>query len=724
MTAEALQWAGKPFPGFLVLENRVVASAGLSHWPATRDGDLYQYHVNRVDGRPLHAASELTEYVQGLPVGTAVAYEFATGNEILDQTIETRMFGWLDFWLLFGAFLFCGVGVGGLALSIRFLRGTDRMATGTFVPLWIVGMWALTAMDLYGPYRLFRVHALCESLLFAAMIHLALAFPEPLRWLDEYPRRIVIPYLAAAGLALVAQLGLMTPEVYTVTQQTAVTAFGGGLIFLIVSQWTRWVRSPSFETRQRIKVVALGCGAALGPQAVIALWATITGGKAPQNVMALTGWLFPVSIGYAVTRQNVLGVDELVRRSLQYVILTVAVYFVYAGSLTAFDVALQGSEFRQSSYFALALAFISVTCLMPMRDRLQVAVDRAFFRTSYNFSRIVEETSERLASATEVQVINDDLTEIVGDALHPEWISLYLRRSHHRPLEAVVPARIPVPSLLALLTDAETSTLPVDGEGGCIAVPFRVEEGLRAILLLGPTRSGRVYSGDDRRLLLTIANQGAVAIQNALAMDELRHVNTKLEARVDERTVELNDALEELQEKNTLLTRLSTTDSLTGLRNRAYLDDALVGEFSRARRLETDLTILMVDIDHFKRVNDRYGHQAGDGVLRQVAELIRGNLRTSDIAGRYGGEEFLIILTARESGDGGLVFAERLRMNVEDLICVDATGNHFNVTLSAGVATLCPEHANVDDLVSDADAALYRAKNSGRNRSEVAREYS
>lgn len=724
VTREATQWVGKSFPGFLILENRVVASAGLAHWSGTQSGKIYRYEVTAVDGRPVRSSLGLLETVSGIAPGTPIRYEFAAGGDVFERTIDTHTFSWFDFSMLFGAYLFCGLSLGGLALAIRYMRGSDRTATGTAIPLFIVGMWSLTAMDLYGPYRLFRLHAFCESFLFAAMIHLAICFPDPFKWLDRHPRAVLVPYGVAAVLALIAQIGLMTPEVYVATQLFSIRAFGAGLAFLILCHGIRWVKNPSFETRQRLKVVALGCGAALGPQLVISVWAAMTGSKAPQNIMALTGIFFPISVGYAVMRQNVLGVDELVRRSMQYVLMTAVVFGTYVGCLTAFEVAFQGSEFRDSSSFMLALAGVSVFGLIPMRDRLQVWVDRAFFRTSYNFSRIIEDTSRRLASATELQVIYDELSKTVGEAVHPEWIALYFRRSNHRPLEAVAAANIPIPRLLMLLNDVEDSVLPVDGEEGCLAVPFRVEEDLRAVLLLGPRRSGRMYSGDDRRLLLTIANQGAVAIQNALAMEELRRINAKLEGRVDERTSELNHALAELQKKNTLLTRLSTTDSLTGLRNRAYLDEALATEFSRSRRLGTELTVLMVDLDHFKRVNDDYGHQAGDEVLRQVAELIRRNLRASDVAGRYGGEEFLIILSARSSGDGGLVFAERLRMGVEDMSCADAAGNQFCVTLSAGVSTLRADHRNIDALVSEADVALYRAKGLGRNRIVLTEEES
>ncbi len=171
----------------------------------------------------------------------------------------------------------------------------------------------------------------------------------------------------------------------------------------------------------------------------------------------------------------------------------------------------------------------------------------------------------------------------------------------------------------------------------------------------------------------------------------------------------------ELLSKNKLLEQLSTTDPLTGLRNRRYLAEVLSVEFLRAKRYRTPLSVVMADIDHFKAVNDRHGHSTGDSVLEAVGALLKRRLRGSDHGGRYGGEEFLMVL-ANADGDGARVFAERLRQEVASTELAAETGGVIRVTLSIGVATLGPEHETPGDLVSQADEALYRAKQAGRNR--------
>ncbi|MEH6825109.1 MAG: diguanylate cyclase [Motiliproteus sp.] len=163
------------------------------------------------------------------------------------------------------------------------------------------------------------------------------------------------------------------------------------------------------------------------------------------------------------------------------------------------------------------------------------------------------------------------------------------------------------------------------------------------------------------------------------------------------------------------LRELSTTDGLTKLFNRRHLDDSLVLELKRARRYKMDLSILMFDVDHFKRFNDEHGHDQGDRVLQALAQVMRDAVREVDIPCRYGGEEFLIILTNTPPG-GAQTIAERLRENVAETL-IDG----LSVTISIGVASFPARDVEASDkFIELADAALYRAKDEGRNRVCVA----
>lgn len=166
------------------------------------------------------------------------------------------------------------------------------------------------------------------------------------------------------------------------------------------------------------------------------------------------------------------------------------------------------------------------------------------------------------------------------------------------------------------------------------------------------------------------------------------------------------------------------TDSLMEIYNRRHLERRLAEEISRAVRYGFSLSLRMIDIDHFKKVNDSYGHPTGDLVLKRIGALLQENLRNVDFPARYGGEEAAVLLPHTGEADALLV-AERIRKKVESTpFPVDgssAAGDTFRCTVSIGVATRPPECTSPGELVQPADKALYRAKQSGRNRTVVSR---
>jgi diguanylate cyclase (GGDEF)-like protein len=173
---------------------------------------------------------------------------------------------------------------------------------------------------------------------------------------------------------------------------------------------------------------------------------------------------------------------------------------------------------------------------------------------------------------------------------------------------------------------------------------------------------------------------------------------------------------QKLRDRNDELRELSITDSLTGLYNRTHLPELLERELARARRRQISFSILMMDIDHFKRFNDTYGHLAGDEQLRMVSQILKNLLRACDAGARYGGEEFLILLT--ETGpEGALFFAEKLRARIEEI----QSQREQAVTVSIGVASYPDDGEEIEGIIREADAALYRCKRGGRNQVALAR---
>jgi diguanylate cyclase (GGDEF)-like protein len=316
---------------------------------------------------------------------------------------------------------------------------------------------------------------------------------------------------------------------------------------------------------------------------------------------------------------------------------------------------------------------------------------------------------------------------------HPadgDWVGSSAGLDEQPSFERVLHARHMIENRIddPKLPDGDRARMRFWGEKSCLLVPLVFKDEVMGCLELVEKRSIRRFSDEERELATTLAALAAVAIQNARLYGDVQH--------------------------------LAITDGLTGLYNHRYFYDRLAQDVARARRYELPLSLLMIDIDDFKSFNDRFGHRAGDALLRELAEVLESQTRQQvDLVARYGGEEFVIILPstgmagaaqagerlrgvvtgsgldasrapvlagagrddpAVVSADGGAAHAvgERIRTSVE--------GETFGtdqappvITVSIGVASL-PEHATtVDALVDQADAALYRAKRLGKNRVEV-----
>ena len=192
-------------------------------------------------------------------------------------------------------------------------------------------------------------------------------------------------------------------------------------------------------------------------------------------------------------------------------------------------------------------------------------------------------------------------------------------------------------------------------------------------------------------------------------MHELR-----VRVRAGQRIVQLQS---ELLETKKNLEIQSRTDPLTGVLNRRAILSQIENELSRAKRDDTQLSISMLDLDHFKKINDTFGHLAGDAILRESMDRVQETIRSYDAIGRFGGEEFIVVLPGAKQADA-IIIAERIRLKIN--------GNKANIdgvsipfTISQGLAT-CNGKSTVDELIAKADEALYRAKENGRNRVEHA----
>jgi two-component system cell cycle response regulator len=303
-----------------------------------------------------------------------------------------------------------------------------------------------------------------------------------------------------------------------------------------------------------------------------------------------------------------------------------------------------------------------------------------------------------LSHASVILANPGDKTGIVATAFEqPHLHDLEIEIERYPEVVSALHGRIPV-----LIPDLQFSPLYAalreqwerDGKQvnirSVMALPFPIDSEKMGVFLLRRTVDTPKFDAADVQFAETVVKSGVAAIQRAHAIETTRADNHRLEA-------------------------LAQTDPLTQLVNRRALTIRLVTEMERVRRYNAPLAMLLLDLDHFKLVNDTYGHLAGDDVLFGVATLLQRAVRSVDLVARYGGEEFVIVLP--ETGkQGAIAFAERIRDKVATHRYVIAGGQEIHVTASIGVATYpSPQLDSVEDLFRAADAALYRAKGSGRN---------
>lgn len=286
----------------------------------------------------------------------------------------------------------------------------------------------------------------------------------------------------------------------------------------------------------------------------------------------------------------------------------------------------------------------------------------------YEYRRVLEEDSVDVQGETDLVFVDstDALERFFGYTPHA-ILGSYQRQQH----ALMFPGDQRPPSSIAILP------LTRDGE-------------LIGSLNLGSHKAERFINGAASDFLQRLASFVSICVKNSLNHERLK--------------------------------RVGLTDVLTGVNNRRFFDQRLTEEVSRAKRQKQPLSCLFLDVDHFKRVNDVHGHHAGDLALREIADVLRKNMRTSDVLARYGGEEFaaLLINTPTEKAHE---IGERIRLEIAQRHCQLQGGETLSVTLSVGIATFHPGTSNNQDalatgaqLVQRADKCLYQAKNSGRNR--------
>lgn len=551
-TWEAVLSIGRVDAGFFLWRNNFVPAIDVIDSPAVHAGLRYQSRLVAVDGTPVESRDDVEQRVAAAPAGTPFRYRLEKGGLPYEIVLPSRRIDVALFAVALGNYLLNGLVFLGLGTAIIFLDPVSRGARSFFVFCVNYGLYLMTAIDLVHASHFQTLYFFLVTVAPVTALHMALEFPS----LGE--RRVaahrLLPPLYVAALALGAASNVAFSRSFAllmvldkVTHVALAAAFLAALAIGLVAYW----RATTVADRQRLKIFLIGlAGASLAP-AVVLLAVYTAGAQVPLNYLTLGFAIFPAAIAYAIARHELFGVDRVVRRTVGYVAVTIVIGFFYAAVLAILDYVVL-PDLSVSPAFHVLVTMVLVVLFNPLRTRTQALVDLVYFRAPYDYRRTVAAASDALASLLDLDEVVARLGRIITVQMQVERVSVWLRdpagtllrrqdapgeaidagaelatylETHHgRPVhvgESRRTGRVPAGALRELVAT-----------GAVLAVPMSFEQRLVGFLSLGEKSSGRLYSTDDLELLATLANQAAVAVQNARAYHALADANRELrEAR-------------------------------------------------------------------------------------------------------------------------------------------------------------------------------------------------
>jgi len=565
------------------------------------------------------------------------------------------------------------------------------------------------------------VFYLLSGLQYGVELHLAGSVPVRHPWLARQPWLIRLFYIVgfACGLwgawnvlARAFDWGWSPAAILSTANLMDYFFFPTWIIGLMVLLGTQASRHPEPLVRHQAGLILLG----ILPWIGMVMWITLQvlqGHSSPDWVdLAWAAVLlpFPVTVFIAMYRYQLFDIQFIVRKGLVYSALTGTLLVAFYTLLGAGSFVLSGfmAGGVPSVWLFAGTALILGLLFQKLSQAVQHVIDRRFFPERRAFRQRLITLAGELPMQGKVPLMGKHLVERLRDIFRLKSVALLLAdipAGLLYSLDSAPPGALGEATLLSLEDElvrlARRARKPVsidrkalrdwpladdfDARELELAVPLLVQEQLGGLLLVGRKESGQEFTAEETEMLDFLARHVSIVFENAKLFES------------------------------------ATFDNLTGALRREAILERLLLEMKRAARYGRPITVGMVDLDHFKSVNDRYGHLAGDMVLKQVAGGIARTLRSSDLLGRYGGEEFLLVFP-EPSLEAAMEMAERRRGVVERSACRIGGSSRIRVTLSVGLAT--PESdagdpAAVAALIDRADQALLTAKREGRNRVQV-----
>lgn len=551
--AGSLAQVGRTFPGFVVWDDLVVVALGRPSWTGVAAEVPFRAQVVAVDERPVASRSELLALVGATPPGTPHRYRFESPDGGSERTVPSMVFGAADWLATMGVYLWNGASFLVAGLAVFYLRpdGAQSRALLVFGLVW--GLWLVLSIDLFTGGHLHGIYFYLEALAPAAVLHFVLVFPTR-RWPLT---RSSLPLVPLYGVALA--VGAAEQRWFRLSYRDLLwlnnlvylaVALVGLFALATIARDAVW--GATAIARRRARVVSAGAVAAfLLPQLAI-LQFILLGEPMSFSWLVLTGFLFPLSIAYAIARHDLFEADRFVKLSLGYAAITAILTVAYAVLVLAGDRLAAGLALTRSPLFPLLFALTAIVTVAPLRARVQAAIDRLFYRGEVDYKATVAQATEGLSALLDRDAIVAQVVEVLRTQVFVEahvWQregGALVHRGGTRPWPG--PARVatgtPGYATIARLGRVlsrdeveESAELRLeradlrafyDALDATLLVPLLRSGSLTGMLAVGRKSAGGPLSADDVDVLRTLASAAAVALANAAAVAELQAAQERL----------------------------------------------------------------------------------------------------------------------------------------------------------------------------------------------------
>jgi len=556
----AVTWANKPFAGFLVNQRMVPASIGLYHWSGVKAGLKFTDKVLKANDRPVSSMKDLNAVIRSTPIGDSVRYSMDRSGKVAELAIPSMLFTWSDLVLTFGVAFLSGIIYLLLGVIVFILKPDTKVSWVFFSMCVYLSVFTIASFDIASTHWGFiRPYFFVQTFLSAGLIHLSFVFPERAAFARKRPSLESVPYVIAALLIVPLQFLYPRPAFVKIYQLVYVFLIVGAIAF-VASVLHSYLKTASILARQRAKVVLFGAALAFPIPAIVnslSLFGITLGGLTSQkNLLAIPLVVFPASIAYAIARHNLFDVDVYIKRAVGYGMLTAIVGIAYFAIQTLTSSVILAPIFGDygEKVYPLAFAVLVVFLFNPISRRVQEGVDKIFFRKQFDYKGTISSVSNALTSMLDLdqivkQVVHTIRTEMFIDTagiivLEPQKQACraFFAGDERKPAKETL-AELPVgfdDPVVALMCQEKALITRYDVEedsrfgevkepcllsfskmAASLALPLMYQGEVRGILALGYKKSGAFYSREDIDLLNTMANQAAVAIENATTHQEV-----------------------------------------------------------------------------------------------------------------------------------------------------------------------------------------------------------